>query len=1081
MIISPILNSSNFYYSKSYVKTKQTITFKGQVDDEFFKAVKAGDVSKQLKCLSNIGFDINGYDIETGDNFLHSAIKTGNKQIVNKAIILLGQKTNNHPELANNILNQCNNENKKPYECTTDKVLLEIIARRMGKEISELQPQSIPVETYKAINDVQDKPIDLPNMDDIDIEEDYLSTKVPENASSSVLNDKFEARDILPLDDIAGLTKAKKILTNKIVQPLKSGKNVTDNGFLLHGPSGSGKGFLLQSLAKSLNKDVIVVKKLEQLIDEALTESNSKADENINKTSDVKNNKGNENIAKIFDENIIKVEDVQQLESVIDFAKENYKNTGKQAIIYIDEIKGILPDVDAVLSNSVTKAEQLIENSSAQGFVIIATTREKNAISPASIREGRFDNHIELKFPDSNERKEIFAKYLSLYQNYNENAFKKIINKTSGFSYRNLRTIINNINDLNEPNLDDIEKLIIKYAKDNDFGELSDEGTTANYDSVEFKREPLSKLPTFKDVAGMEDVKTAFRDLIIDRIKPDALNRFKNSKIPPINFGFILYGPKGTGKTFIVEALAGESKIPLYKLDSATFESSLVGETEKNLAKIFKQLETKFEETGEYSILLIDEADGILKDRSKSNEFNKKITNELLKHLNNAGKRGIIAIAATNYFDEIDSAIQDRLTTAISIQPPSQKMREVIIKNLFNNEIITKDIDEEGIQSIAKSLAGFSSREITAILSNTMATKIKEDNSPISVETFKKAISKYAVEHNIAEINERNTTSKYDTFIQRTQIKSSNPQSLDDIGGMNEAKEALNEAMLEFIDPDTKIAMQEDGDQPSNGILLYGPPGCGKTFIMKALAAQSNMPLYEVKLSEIGSKWVNESENNLKKIFNQLRTKYRNTDTHEASILFFDECDNFFRNVANSNESYRTGIINTLKEEMQNAGQDGIFIVAATNEIENLNDALVRDGRFDRKIKIDYPDAQARKEVLSKILASKKRTKHILENPENIKILVEKTNGFSNATISTVINECSKHARKNNSFVAMDDLLNTIGRKKVENNKIKNNKPENILEQLMFLASKLSQEEADKFKKLFFSFESQETTDEENN
>ena len=112
MIISPILNSSNFYYSKSYVKTKQTITFKGQVDDEFFKAVKAGDVSKQLKCLSNIGFDINGYDIETGDNFLHSAIKTGNKQIVNKAIILLGQKTNNHPELANNILNQCNNENK---------------------------------------------------------------------------------------------------------------------------------------------------------------------------------------------------------------------------------------------------------------------------------------------------------------------------------------------------------------------------------------------------------------------------------------------------------------------------------------------------------------------------------------------------------------------------------------------------------------------------------------------------------------------------------------------------------------------------------------------------------------------------------------------------------------------------------------------------------------------------------------------------------------------------------------------------------------------------------------------------------
>lgn len=1070
MVIPSISNCNNIFNQRYCLKTQQKTSFKGQIEDDFFKAIKNGDTQKQLKCLSNIKFDINATDIETGDNFVHSAIKTGNKQIVNKAMILLSQKANSTPEEANSILNQTNNENKKPYEYTSDKTILEIIARKMNREVSELQPKQIPIETYKAINDIKDKKITLPSMDDLDIDEAYLNEnpqpiqKAGEIKINTNVPQKFEPNDLLTLEDVAGLTKSKNILQNKIVKPLNNGEKVVDNGFLLHGPSGCGKGFLLQSLAKSLNREVINTKKLEQLVEEAL----SKVDDN--ETEAEETNKA-EKFAEIFRKNIIRIEDVLQLETVIDFAKENYKDTNNQTIIYIDEIKGILPDVNAVNSNSVTKAEQLIENSSVQGFVLVATTREKEAIASASIREGRFDKHIELKFPDYKERSEVLKKYLNTYENYHPEAFKKIINKTSGFSYRNLRTIINNINEINEPTIDDIEKTIIKYAKDNNFGEISDEGTTANYDSEDFRRESLSKLPTFKDVAGMEDVKRIFKDQIIDRIKPEALKRFKNSKIPPINFGFILYGPKGTGKTFIVEALAGESKIPLYKLDAANFESAKVGESEKNLQKIFKQLEKKFEETGEYSILLIDEADGILKDRSKTNEFNKKITNELLKHLNNAGKKGIIVIAATNYFDEIDTAIQDRLTTAISIQPPSQEMREAIIKNLFDKEIVTQNITSDDIKEIAQKLEGFSSREITAILSNTMATRIKESYAPISVDTFKKAISNYAIEHKIPEINERNTTSKYDTFIKRTQIKKNDPQSFDDIGGMNEAKEALKEAMLEFIDKDIQKAMLEDGDQPSNGILLYGPPGCGKTYIMKAMAAHSNLPLYEVKLSEIGSKFVNEAEKNLKKIFNQLRYKYHNTDSHEASILFFDECDNFFRNVGDSNESYRTGVINTLKEEMQNAGRDGIFIVAATNEIGNLNDAIVRDGRFDRKIKIGYPDAEAREEVLNKILSSKKRTKDIAQNDKNIKILVEKTNGFSNATIATVINECSKQARKSGTNVTMENLLNKFEKKKAENNKMKNNSTNSILEQLMFLVNNLSQAEMEEFKKLFIKTE----------
>ena len=112
MVIPSISNCNNIFNQRYCLKTQQKTSFKGQIEDDFFKAIKDGDTQKQLKCLSNIKFDINATDIETGDNFIHSAIKTGNKQIINKAMILLSQKTNSTPEETNNILNQTKNDIK---------------------------------------------------------------------------------------------------------------------------------------------------------------------------------------------------------------------------------------------------------------------------------------------------------------------------------------------------------------------------------------------------------------------------------------------------------------------------------------------------------------------------------------------------------------------------------------------------------------------------------------------------------------------------------------------------------------------------------------------------------------------------------------------------------------------------------------------------------------------------------------------------------------------------------------------------------------------------------------------------------
>ena len=161
-----------------------------------------------------------------------------------------------------------------------------------------------------------------------------------------------------------------------------------------------------------------------------------------------------------------------------------------------------------------------------------------------------------------------------------------------------------------------------------------------------------------------------------------------------------------------------------------------------------------------------------------------------------------------------------------------------------------------------------------------------------------------------------------------------------------------------------------------------------------------------------------------------LRTKYKNTN--EASILFFDECDSFFRN-PKDNEAYKTDDLNTLKEEMNNAGRDGIIIIAATNEIQDLNDAIVRDGRFDDKIFIDLPDTEARFGLIESSLENRAKTKNLLNNMEFIKELTELTDGLSSATITSVINKAVKKAVDYNiKEVSAEDLKKAFTAKKEE-------------------------------------------------
>ncbi len=502
------------------------------------------------------------------------------------------------------------------------------------------------------------------------------------------------------------------------------------------------------------------------------------------------------------------------------------------------------------------------------------------------------------------------------------------------------------------------------------------------------------------DVIGLDSAKEKLNTLIIQP--------YKNKEFIPIN-GFLIYGSSGSGKTFLVESLFKAMNEEYRQVSSiADFE------------KILETAKENFLKNGKQTPVFIDNIDTFLPKIDNYRDNTK--TTRLMQLIENSSQKGIILLAATDKMFSIEpGAISpNRFDEHIEVLPLTLQDRANLIK------LHTKNIEmsDEEITDLATISCQFSPAAIASIIK-----KAKFLHKDLGYDSLKNEMTKYAADRKI-DISEKSKTIIYDTFLKREVLKDYDPKSLDEVKGMEIAKRTLYNTVVASFDPQKQKEYKENRINIPNGILLYGPPGCGKTYIVKAVTAQAGLPLYQIKMSEFGSKYINETSNRLKQAFDQLRTKFKNTN--EASILFFDECDSFFRN-PKDNESYKTDDLNTLKEEMNNAGRDGIIIIAATNEIQDLNDAIVRDGRFDDKIFIDLPDTEARFGLIESSLENRVKTKNLLNDIEFIKQLTELTDGLSSATITSVINKAVKKAVDYNiDAVSAEDLKNAFIAKKEE-------------------------------------------------
>ncbi|KAG9300217.1 hypothetical protein G9A89_002663 [Geosiphon pyriformis] len=457
--------------------------------------------------------------------------------------------------------------------------------------------------------------------------------------------------------------------------------------------------------------------------------------------------------------------------------------------------------------------------------------------------------------------------------------------------------------------------------------------------------------------------------------------------------GILLYGPPGTGKTLIARAVAAETKVYHILINGPEIVSQFYGETEAKLRELFIEARENSP-----SIIFIDEIDALCSKRNEGgNDSDKRIVATLLTLIdgisnNFSHQDRIVVIGATNQPNNIDEALRrpGRFDKEVEIGIPNVDSRYSIISTILNQSL--HNLSQTEIQQLAARSHGYVGADLAAVCREAGLKAIKRFVSA-------KQQNKLEITHQDMEfaMNAIRPSAMREILLEVPKVY------WHDIGGQEQIKQKLKESIewpLKHPIAFTKLSID-----PPKGILLYGPPGCSKTLMAKALATEGGLNFIAVKGPELLSKWVGESEKAISEIFRKARAA-------SPSIVFFDEIDALTvkRGTGHGNANVADRVLSQLLSEM-----DGIkplinvIIVAATNRPDIMDKALLRPGRFDRILFVCPPDFKSRQEIFRIQLGRMACAIDV-----NIDELAEKTEGFSGAEVVALCQEAGLRAMEEN-------------------------------------------------------------------
>ncbi len=505
---------------------------------------------------------------------------------------------------------------------------------------------------------------------------------------------------------------------------------------------------------------------------------------------------------------------------------------------------------------------------------------------------------------------------------------------------------------------------------------------------VEEKERPTL---TYEDIGGLDEPIQKIREMVELPLRHPEL--FTRLGIDPPK-GVLLYGPPGTGKTLLAKAVANESGAAFFSIAGPEIMDKFYGASEENLRKLFEEAEKSAP-----SILFIDEIDSIAPKREEvTGEVERRVVSQLLTLMDGLKSRGkIIVIAATNRENSIDPALRrpGRFDREVEIGVPDAKGRKEILQIHTRNMPLTKDVDLNWLSSITY---GFVGADVEALAKEAAMSALRRKLPGISWKKDEQLPPEVIENLKVEKLDFENALKMVEPSAMREVMIEIPNVKWEDVGGLDEVKELLKEVVeWPLKQPE---AFKRIGIRPPLGVLLFGPPGTGKTMLAKAVAHEAGANFISIKGPEVMNKWVGESEKRIRDIF-------RRAKQVAPAIIFFDEIDSVApkRGMNGSSSHVMENVVSSILSEMSGLEElHNVVVLATTNRPDIIDPALLRPGRFDRQILVPAPDEKTRLEIL------KIHTKSMPLKGVDIKVIAKETDGYSGADLEALAREAGLNA-----------------------------------------------------------------------
>ncbi len=505
---------------------------------------------------------------------------------------------------------------------------------------------------------------------------------------------------------------------------------------------------------------------------------------------------------------------------------------------------------------------------------------------------------------------------------------------------------------------------------------------------------PLGDAPSeaaaTEQIAGLQRLVEEVRALVkLPLLSPSV---FRELDVAPPR-GLLLYGPPGTGKTLLARSLAANLGVHFVPLAGGELLTQNMGEGELQLAEAFEEARRLAP-----SILLLDEVDAIGASRSGPDAAaDGRLLASLLSLMDGVGAADgaapVFVVGTTNRPEALDPALRrpGRFDREVHMGVPNEASRHEMLDALLGR--LPHALSPRQVEELAAITVGYVGADLASLLRSASLASLRRSHDSGSVPPPGDAV---APPPSVEWGDLQEALGRVQPSALRELELKVPKVSWEDIGGQHELKQVMHEAVVWPLHFPERFRRM--GIRPPRGVLMYGPPGCSKTMVARALAAQSRTNFIAIKGPEIFSKWVGETEQMLASLFRKARAV-------APSIIFFDEIDALApsRDGASGGGGVGARVLSQLLHEMDGVHElKAVLVVAATNRPDLIDPALLRPGRFDRLIHVRLPDEASRREILAVHTRSTP-----VRGDVRLEQLAQRTVGYSGAELAALCREAA--------------------------------------------------------------------------